>query len=58
MFIDFSKAFDTVSQYCKIYGLRDNNHNWIKSYLSNRKQHIEADPTIKDSLELVNGVVP
>ena len=40
--------------YCK----RGNNHNWIKRFLSSRKQYIEIDPTIKTSLELVKCGVP
>ena len=29
---------------------RGNNHNWIKSFLSSRKQYIEIDPTTKNHL--------
>ena len=37
----------------ELYGIRLNNHNWIKSYLSNRKRYIEIEPTTKTSLEQV-----
>ena len=58
VFIDLSKAFDTVDytvllKKFELYDLRGNNHNRIKSFLSNRKQYIETDPTTKTSLELV-----
>ena len=41
MFIDLSKAFDTADhtvfpKNLELYGVRGNNHNWIKNYLSNR----------------------
>ena len=43
IYIDFSKAFDTVNhdillQKLSHLGLRHNSLNWIKSYLDNRKQ--------------------
>ena len=45
VFIDLSKAFDTVDHYIwvtklKQYGIQGNNIRWSESYLSNRKQHI------------------
>ena len=42
----------------ELYGIRGNNHNWIKSSLSNRKQYIERDPIATTSLELVKCGVP
>ena len=55
LFFDLSKAFETVNytillKKLDIYG---NNHNWIKSYLSNRKQYIEIYPRSKSSLKYV-----
>ena len=40
--VDFSKDFDTVDhrivlKKLELYGIRDNNYSWIKSFLSNRK---------------------
>ena len=45
IFINFSKAFDTVDHKILIsklknYGVRGNNLKWFESYLNNRKQFI------------------
>ena len=63
VFIGLSRAFDTLDhtilfRKLELYGIRGNNHNWIKSLLSNRKQYIETDPITKTSLELVKYGVP
>ena len=48
IFIDFSKAFDTVNhnillEKLKAYGIQSANLKWFRSYLSNRKQFISCD---------------
>ena len=45
IFIDFSKAFDTVDHKILItklenYGVKGTNLQWLKSFLENRKQFI------------------
>ena len=48
VFLDFSKAFDTVDHSLLLrklwlYGITDRNYAWIKSYLSNHLQYIQID---------------
>ena len=62
-FIDLSKTFDTVDRTIlfekpKLYGISGNNHNRIKSFLSNRQYYIEIDLTAKNSVEIVKLGVP
>ena len=45
VFVDLSKAFDTVDHYISItklkqYGIQGNNVRWFETYFSNRKQYI------------------
>ena len=61
VFLDFSKAFDTVDHailLCKLesVGLDDNSLNWFKSYLSSRQQVISIDNTLSSSLPVSVGV--
>ena len=61
LFIDFSKAFDTVNheillEKLNIYGIKNNNFNWFTSYLSQRKQYITFNQDKTDMLEIKCGV--
>ena len=61
VFLDFSKAFDTVDHailLCKLksVGLDDNSLNWFKSYLSSRQQVTSIDNTLSSSLPVSVGV--
>ena len=61
VFLDFSKAFDTVDHailLCKLksVGLDDNSLNWFESYLSSRQQVTSIDNTLSSSLPVSVGV--
>ena len=61
IFLDFSKAFDTVDHdilLCKLshYGIRGNALKWIESYLSNRKQFVTYNGVSSVSKAIVCGV--
>lgn len=61
IFVDLSKAFDTVShlkllEKIKCYGLRGKVHNILKSYLSNREQYVDIDGTLSNSRTITYGV--
>ena len=61
IFIDLSKAFDTISHeklLCKLYkyGIRGNTHALIGSYLSNRKQYVSVLGENSDELSVLFGV--
>lgn len=61
IFVDLSKAFDTVShqkllEKIKCYGLRGKMYNLIKSYLSDREQYVEIDGTISSARTITFGV--
>ena len=61
IFIDISKAFDTISHEKLLYkldkyGIRGNAHSLIGSYLSNRKQYVSVLGESSDELPVVFGV--
>jgi len=61
VYLDFAKAFDKVDhvillQKVKRLGITGKIYQWIKSFLSNRKQHVVVDGVISSSSEVVSGV--
>ena len=61
IFIDFSKAFDTVKHNIlldklKHYGIRGQCHTILKSYLSNPKQFVVYLDLMSDSFPVINGI--
>ena len=62
IFLDLSKAFDTVNHSMllsklDLYGIRGNEHQWFRSYLSNRKQRVFVNG-VESRFLLVNSGVP
>ena len=61
IFIDFSKAFDTVNhviliEKLRMYGLRDNMLNLLKNYLVDRKQYVSYGGIESTLLDITCGV--
>ena len=61
IFLDFQKAFDTVNhkilvQKLRYYGVRGQELNWFKSYLSNRTQTVKIKNIQSESLTSSYGV--
>ena len=62
VFLDFSKAFDTVNHDILImklehYGIRGIAKDWLASYLSNRKQFVFFNNVSSDQLTLSCGIL-
>ncbi|CAB3998988.1 Hypothetical predicted protein, partial [Paramuricea clavata] len=61
IFLDFSKAFDTVNHKILLsklnkYGFRGVPHLWFTDYFTNRKQYVRVGDTESDKLNLLCGV--
>jgi hypothetical protein len=61
VFLDFKKAFDTVShtkliQKLIAYAINEKVVNWIKSLLENRTQRVALDGILSDEVEITSGV--
>ena len=61
LIMDFSKAFDKVSHSLLIhklqcYGITGKTNNWIKSFLSDRTQHVLIEGETSDSIDVESGV--
>ena len=61
VFLDFSKAFDTVNHeilFSKLefYGVRGLSLDWFKSYLNNRQQFVEYNGATSKSQNISCGV--
>ena len=61
IFIDLSKAFDTIDHKILLsklesYGIRGEAHKLLKSYLTNRKQHVSVLNEISENLSVLYGV--
>ena len=61
LFLDLSKAFDTISHEILLsklnnIGIRGISNNWLKSYLTNRKQYTEIYGKQSDTIPITCGV--
>ena len=60
--LDFAKAFDKVPHKRLLskltsYGITGNTHNWITSFLSNRKQRVLVNGALSDTTDVTSGVL-
>ena len=58
--LDFAKAFDKVPHKRLLsklssYGITSNTHNWITSFLSNRKQRVSVNGALSDITDVTSG---
>ena len=61
LFLDLSKAFDTVNHQIllnklRYYGLQQSEYNWFQFYLSNRKQLVHSNSVASDTRFISTGV--
>ena len=61
IFLDLSKVFDTVNysillSKLDVYGIRDIENQWFRSYLNKRKQKVFVNGVESDFLEVNSGV--
>ena len=61
IFIDLSKAFDTVNHQILIsklknYGVKRKNLSWFESYLKNRKQYLNYNNDVTNLAQIICGV--
>jgi hypothetical protein len=61
VYLDFAKAFDTVphvrlAEKLKAYGIRGSLLEWIKHFLSNRRQRVSIGGELSDWAEVLSGI--
>ena len=59
--LDFSKAFDKVPHArlmskLDFYGIRNNTHDWVQSFLNNRQQRVVLDGCSSSTASVLSGV--